>query len=304
VTQLAADRNLLFGILALQMDFIRRGQLIGGMNAWVLDKAKPLGHVLVEQGVLSAERRTLLDALVQKHLKQHGDDPQRSLAAVVPDGVGQDLRQVTDAYVQASLARTPTAPAGPAADATGAYVPASTLPPAARFQILRPHARGALGEVFVARDQELHREVALKEIQECHAHNPESRDRFFLEAEVTGGLEHLGIVPVYGLGTYRDGRPFFAMRFIKVAKHRYRHPPTAPVRRAGGAADRPGLTARCRAVPGRAGPCQARTELPAKTRGLWGGRPFLVRPPVAGLFPGHLPRSASEVSRPCRVLPG
>ena len=35
-----------------------------------------------------------------------------------------------------------------------------------------------------------------------------SRARFLLEAEITGGLEHPGIVPVYGLGTYADGRPF------------------------------------------------------------------------------------------------
>jgi serine/threonine-protein kinase len=62
---------------------------------------------------------------------------------------------------------------------------------------------------------ELHREVALKEIQERHADNPLSRDRFVLEAEITGGLEHPGVVPVYGLGQYDDGRPFYAMRFIK-----------------------------------------------------------------------------------------
>ena len=43
----------------------------------------------------------------------------------------------------------------------------------------------------------------------------DSRARFVLEAEITGGLEHPGIVPVYGLGTYADGRPFYAMRFIK-----------------------------------------------------------------------------------------
>mgnify|MGYP000187336175 CR=1 FL=1 len=36
-----------------------------------------------------------------------------------------------------------------------------------------------------------------------------------LEAEITGGLEHPGIVPVYGLGTYDGGRPYYAMRFIK-----------------------------------------------------------------------------------------
>src|SRR5262249_52918618 len=66
-----------------------------------------------------------------------------------------------------------------------------------------------------AHDHELHREVALKEIQDRHADHPESRGRFLLEAEITGGLEHPGIVPVYGLGTYADGRPYYAMRFIK-----------------------------------------------------------------------------------------
>ncbi len=72
-----------------------------------------------------------------------------------------------------------------------------------------------MGEVFVARDTELDREVALKEIQERHAHDSGSRSRFLMEAEVTGKLEHPGIVPVYGLGQYPDGRPFYAMRFIR-----------------------------------------------------------------------------------------
>jgi serine/threonine protein kinase/tetratricopeptide (TPR) repeat protein len=84
-----------------------------------------------------------------------------------------------------------------------------------RFRILRPHARGGLGEVFVARDNELNRDVALKEIRGEHAHNRDSRGRFLLEAEITGGLEHPGIVPVYGLGQYPDGRPYYAMRFIQ-----------------------------------------------------------------------------------------
>ena len=84
-----------------------------------------------------------------------------------------------------------------------------------RFRVLRPHARGGLGAVFVALDGELNREVALKQILDQHADDPVSRQRFVLEAEVTGSLEHPGIVPVYGLGTYADGRPFYAMRFIR-----------------------------------------------------------------------------------------
>ena len=64
-------------------------------------------------------------------------------------------------------------------------------------------------------DQELNREVALKEIQSSHADDPDSRRVSCREAEITGGLEHPGIVPVYGLGQYGDGRPYYAMRFIR-----------------------------------------------------------------------------------------
>ena len=67
----------------------------------------------------------------------------------------------------------------------------------------------------MALDGELHREVALKQILEKHADDPVSRQRFVAEAEITGGLEHPGVVPVYGLGTDAGGRPYYAMRFIK-----------------------------------------------------------------------------------------
>ena len=67
----------------------------------------------------------------------------------------------------------------------------------------------------MALDTELNREVALKQILDSHADDEASRNRFVREAEITGGLEHPGIVPVYGLGTYGDGRPYYAMRLIK-----------------------------------------------------------------------------------------
>ncbi len=84
-----------------------------------------------------------------------------------------------------------------------------------RFRILRPHAQGGIGKVSVALDAELQREVALKQIKPERADDTESRARFLQEAEVTGRLEHPGIVPVYGLGTDDHGRPFYAMRFVR-----------------------------------------------------------------------------------------
>jgi tetratricopeptide (TPR) repeat protein/tRNA A-37 threonylcarbamoyl transferase component Bud32 len=204
---------LLFGILALQMDFLGRDDLIAALHAWVLEKSKSLGQILLDQGKLSPPRLQLLDALVSEHLQAHQDDPQQSLAALSSASpVWQALRQITDVDVRASLTYVSAAAEATAKRTASLYpAPAAGL----HYRILRPHARGGLGEVFVAEDTELQREVALKEIRKEHAGNAASRSRFVLEAKITGGLEHPGIVPIYGLGQYEDGRPFYAMRFIK-----------------------------------------------------------------------------------------
>ena len=72
-----------------------------------------------------------------------------------------------------------------------------------------------LGPVFVALDTELTREVALKQVLDDHADDPVSRHRFVVEAEITRFCQHPNIVPVYGLPFYGDGRPHYAMGFIR-----------------------------------------------------------------------------------------
>ena len=52
----AADLNLLFGIMAVQNDFIPRDALIEAMGGWVLDKSKRLGDILVQDGHLTPDR--------------------------------------------------------------------------------------------------------------------------------------------------------------------------------------------------------------------------------------------------------
>jgi serine/threonine-protein kinase len=209
-----AARDLLFGLLALQTGLIDQSKLVAAFHAWTLDKSKPIADILVDQGALDAEQCTLLDALVAQHLKKHGGDVEKSLASLpVGPSTHEQLTRIPD--LQPSLAAVAVAP--DAAARAGVTLSLSSSPDQAgvRFRTLRFHDRGGLGEVFVAEDTELHREVALKQIQVSHAHDPVSRSRFLVEAEITGGLEHPGIVPVYGLGTYADGRPFYAMRFIK-----------------------------------------------------------------------------------------
>ena len=106
-------------------------------------------------------------------------------------------------------------PTDPEFDRAATHAAGTSSGDGRRFRVLRPHACGGLGAVYVALDAELNREVALKQILDRHADDPVSRQRFLVEAEITGGLEHPGIVPVYGLGTYDDGRPYYAMRFVR-----------------------------------------------------------------------------------------
>src|SRR5207237_4032956 len=139
---------------------------------------------------------------VARHLKKHGGDVEKSLAAI-PAGrsTRESLARLGDPAIDASLVRVGSGSTETDADPdrTASYAVGTATSDGQRFRVLRPHARGGLGAVFVALDTELHREVALKQILDKHADDPTSRARFLVEAEVTGGLEHPGIVPVYGL---------------------------------------------------------------------------------------------------------
>jgi serine/threonine-protein kinase len=211
------DRHLLFGLLALQNGLIDQDQLIAAFRAWTRDKGRPLAEHLVVLGHVNAAQRAAVEAMAALHVEKHGD-AERSLAAL-PTGrsTRESLARLGDADVEASIAHVGAAAThlGEDAERTATYSVGSATSDGQRFRVLRPHAQGGLGAVFVALDGELHREVALKQILDQHADDPISRQRFLLEAEITGNLEHPGIVPVYGLGTYGDGRPFYAMRFIR-----------------------------------------------------------------------------------------
>ena len=214
------ERNLLFGLLALQVGLIDQGALFAAFAAWTRDKGRPLADHLIDLGHLDAPRRAAVDAIAGLHVQALGGDPGKSLAVLA---VGRSTRgsllRAGGPEVEATLGHVGTAPGSTHddddPDRTGSYSVGSATSDGQRFRVLRPHARGGLGAVYVALDAELNREVALKQILDRHADDPISRQRFLLEAEVTGGLEHPGIVPVYGLGRYADGRPFYAMRFIR-----------------------------------------------------------------------------------------
>src|SRR4051812_34308876 len=78
------------------------------------------------------------------------------------------------------------------------------------------HDQGGMGRVWVARDTSLDREIALKDLHPEFVDNPAVLARFLREAQITGQLEHPGIVPVYELARPEQGRPpFYTMRFVR-----------------------------------------------------------------------------------------
>src|SRR5271157_4885900 len=122
------------------------------------------------------------------------------------------LRKMDPLLVATNTASGDPAPATPAGGSSRESATAR-----ADFRDLRFHAAGALGEVFMARNAELNREVALKFLKPERTRDPASLRRFLQEAEVTGRLEHPGVVPIYALGTDGSGAPCYAMRFIRGA---------------------------------------------------------------------------------------
>jgi serine/threonine-protein kinase len=239
-----ADRNLVAGILALRLELITEKQLVAALRAWSAKKSRPFDDVLIAAGDLDSARAHSLAAQLKERLQSCGDDPALCLAALsVSASLREDLLRIADPELTAGLTLVPPQSTEPdpyatqpgpssdglstdgASDALGTQVLAEMAGAAARtvagsgstdrYRILRLYARGGLGLVSIAEDGELHRQVALKEIQEQHAANAVSRARFMAEAEITGRLEHPGIVPVYGFGRYADGRPYYAMRLIR-----------------------------------------------------------------------------------------
>jgi serine/threonine protein kinase/formylglycine-generating enzyme required for sulfatase activity len=91
-----------------------------------------------------------------------------------------------------------------------------------RYSIRQEIGRGGMGRVLSARDDDLRRDVAMKVMREDLCGGPESSSlrslrlaRFLEEAQVTGQLDHPGIVPVHELGVDEQGRVYFTMKLVR-----------------------------------------------------------------------------------------
>ncbi len=85
-----------------------------------------------------------------------------------------------------------------------------------RFQytIIKEIARGGMGTVYLARDEKLGRDLAVKVMHAFYTSNPDAINRFIKESQISSQLQHPNITPVFEMG-HLNGRPFLAMRLVR-----------------------------------------------------------------------------------------
>ena len=207
-----ARDNLLFGLLALRRGLIDQTTLVEAHFAW-LDEGRGLDQVLLARGAIDGAAHAELSEAVAR-LAREAEAPGVDTTADASDtmgtiaalGVGQST--VSDATETLHLSTL-----GGAADAGGDR-DEPRRSDCGRYRDLRHYAKGGMGDVYRALDVELGREVAVKRIRKERADDLGYQSRFCREAEITGRLEHPGVVPVYGLGQGDDDRPYYAMKLV------------------------------------------------------------------------------------------
>jgi len=100
----------------------------------------------------------------------------------------------------------------PAPKATAPAAP--PLKKLGHYEVVEELGRGGMGLVLRGRDPLLRREVAIKILRPEAQSDAQRRLRFTEEAQVTGQLEHPGIVPVHYLGQDAEGRAYFSMKLV------------------------------------------------------------------------------------------
>jgi serine/threonine protein kinase len=205
-------RDLLLCVVARRREAIDDAALEGVVARWLAKPEQPLAERLFAAAKLSPADRSRLEDEVDRQANDTCVDPQNARLRLLPAGVqrllgASDVQLATDQPLDTRRDDAPRSGVRPAAP--------QNHTPGERFDVQQVLAQGGLGVVFLARDQEIDRTVALKQIKSQWADDDDSRVRFLLEARITGRLEHPGIVPIYALGADATGRPYYAMRLIR-----------------------------------------------------------------------------------------
>ena len=227
---MSAVAMLLFSQLVLGMRKLLGGRL-HSLQAELSSAYRQLGLSLQAQGYLDQAfeklRHTQIDESVLGHLYNLGLDYERKRQFNKAGGVFKFILLHDPKYNDVSERLTQNEQAANTVNMHNTDGPGANLissqngvqkPKLGRYQIDREIGRGAMGMVYLGRDEKIGRTVAIKTMMlpsEIEEHErDEIRTRFFREAEAAGRLDHPNIVTVYDVGEEQD-LAYIAMDFLK-----------------------------------------------------------------------------------------
>ncbi len=208
-------------LLAYQLGIVSREKVLSLFVAWSKNKGLDSAQILSAPTDLHPQQINALHFLAQQLIQRQPDLVTASddLCGFLDEEFRQRLIELGDAEISSLVQKSADRPEVSLLDTVPFVSYAIDSPSkkmgAMRFRIIRAHAKGGLGQISLANDTELNRQVAVKQIQPQFANFLEARERFLKEAKITGALQHPGIVPVYALGDDAEGQPYYAMRFIE-----------------------------------------------------------------------------------------
>ncbi len=208
MSRVEVGRELLFAALAVHAKRVDEAALSAACASWLprRETGLSLADVLVERGALDPASRAEVAALVEARLAEFDGRPRAALSALVSAELRRTLSSLGDDEIRRALDEVGRSAAS--LDRLHGTIE--------RYSLDHVHAHGGLGRVWLARDLDLDRDVALKEIRPEHADDPERWIRLLAEAQLTGRLDHPGVVPIYEVARKADGRqPFYTMRFVR-----------------------------------------------------------------------------------------
>ncbi|QDU98979.1 serine/threonine-protein kinase [Lignipirellula cremea] len=197
------QQDIAFAAMALRTSALTERQLAQAMSQWTIHGSLPLNEHLCASGLIDVDTNNRLMEKCREFLEDvcpsQSVDPSASVVA-------QTLEAIDPSGTVARLMGIRAVAGAGVTDATGERK--ST----ARYRLLRKLGQGGLGRVWLAFDEQLKRPVAVKEL--TARNQAAALERFRREAEITGRLEHPGIVPIYQLGDDATTGAFYVMRFL------------------------------------------------------------------------------------------
>jgi eukaryotic-like serine/threonine-protein kinase len=223
------DKDFLFGVMAVQLGLASPQQVMAAAAAYFADRSRAIPQRLEADGVLTAERARMLEAMVADAIAAHGGDVKRNMATVGGEralfaSFGGSVVLDSEGGIAAAQAQEAQAedPTRVSSEDPSRYTFKGGAPEAAEI------GRGGMGRILVAYDEHVGREIAVKELlaDAGSGGSPAPGDlpvgrtaaaasRFLREARVTGQLEHPSIVPVYEVGRRADGKLYYTMRLVR-----------------------------------------------------------------------------------------